>query len=172
MYDILMILVDFCRNFGWFWLNFATRISFMKRIQLTKMKRIRNTGYNLSWNQLCTRKRVLYNLGIIKAFPTGWPVIHGRVFLVPSKPWLVQCTLLYTLYSIEHFFTFNKVPEQHGLSGVSTGWPVIHGRVFLVPCKPWLVHCPVYATLHCTVSNTFSLLTRYQNNTVMFIWCF
>ena len=23
---------------------------------------------------------------------TGWPVIHGRVFLVPCKQWLVQCT--------------------------------------------------------------------------------
>ena len=26
MYDILVILVDFCGNFPWFWLFFATRI--------------------------------------------------------------------------------------------------------------------------------------------------
>ena len=27
---------------------------------------------------------------------TGWPAKHVRVFLVPCKNWLVQCTLLYT----------------------------------------------------------------------------
>ena len=27
---------------------------------------------------------------------TGWPVKHGRIYLVPCKKWLVQCTLLYT----------------------------------------------------------------------------
>ena len=69
MYDILMILVDFCGILNDFGRIFATRISFMKRIRiwLTKMQRIRNTRYNQSCNQLCTRKRVLHNLGITKA---------------------------------------------------------------------------------------------------------
>ena len=38
---------------------------------------------------------------------TGWTVKHGRMFLVPCKTWLVQCTLL--LQSI-----FYEVPEQQG----------------------------------------------------------
>ena len=36
MYDILMIFVDFCWNFPWFWPIFSTRI------------RIRNTAYNVT----------------------------------------------------------------------------------------------------------------------------
>ena len=36
---------------------------------------------------------------------TGWPVIHGRVFLVLCKTCLVQCTLLFRIaYTIRHFF--------------------------------------------------------------------
>ena len=38
--------------------------------------------------------------GCIFSLSTGWPVIHGRVFIVPCKTWLVQCTLLYSSVSI------------------------------------------------------------------------
>ena len=43
---------------------------------------------------------------------TGWPFIHGRVFLVRRKTWLVHgvryCTVAYIIV------TFYNVPEQHG----------------------------------------------------------
>ena len=50
---------------------------------------------------------------------TGRPVNHGRVFLVPSKKWLVQCTLLYmctldksllSRYQKKKTFIFNRSP--------------------------------------------------------------
>ena len=43
---------------------------------------------------------------------TGWPDIHGFVFLVPCKTWLVQCTLINI--SVHTSVTFFKVPEHHG----------------------------------------------------------
>ena len=36
------------------------------------------------------------HLPFLQSFATGWPVIHGRVFLIPWKTWLVMCTLLYS----------------------------------------------------------------------------
>ena len=56
---IFVILVDFCGIFPWFWLTFAIRIRFMKRIRirLTKMNRIQirnteKTRTNHYWFQL------------------------------------------------------------------------------------------------------------------------
>ena len=48
MYDILMILVDFCGNYPWCWLIFCYPL---KRIRMTKMKRSkrirsRNTAFS------------------------------------------------------------------------------------------------------------------------------
>ena len=40
---------------------------------------------------------------------TGWPVIHGRVFLVLCTKWLVQCTLLYKC-TLENQGTRNTRP--------------------------------------------------------------
>ena len=45
----------------------------------------------------CSLPRISYN--------TGWPVIHGRVFLVTCKKWLVKNTRQVTFY---------RVPEKHG----------------------------------------------------------
>ena len=45
IYDILMIFVDSCYNFPWFWLIFATRI----RIRQTKMKRIQTDPDPKHW---------------------------------------------------------------------------------------------------------------------------
>ena len=36
---------------------------------------------------------------------TGWPIIHGRVFLAPCKTWLVQCILLLQLRTLKSLFT-------------------------------------------------------------------
>ena len=63
MYDILMIFVEIFHDFGRF---FATRIRFMKRIRLTKMKRIRirNTGWETGF--------------ILKANPAArWPQLDN-----------------------------------------------------------------------------------------------
>ena len=42
---------------------------------------------------------------------TGWPVNHGRVFLVPCKKWLVQCTWVAYTGKV----TAYKVPENTDL---------------------------------------------------------
>ena len=48
---------------------------------------------------------------------TGWP-LHGRVFLVPCKTWLFQCTLLYC----------------HFLKGTRTTLPCLSGRIVIQIC--------------------------------------
>ena len=48
------------------------------------------TMYNTECNSCCGSPKLCIH------YPTGWPVKHGRVFLVPCKKWLVQCTLLHT----------------------------------------------------------------------------
>ena len=44
---------------------------------------------------------------------TGWPILHGRVFLVPCKRWLVQCTRVYCTVAYTRQLTFYKVPEKN-----------------------------------------------------------
>ena len=46
---------------------------------------------------------------------TGWPVIHGRLFLVPCKKWLVHCQM-YACFveSLDIKSLRYKVPEIHG----------------------------------------------------------
>ena len=53
------------------------------------------------------KKFHFYNNAI---FCTGWPVKHGRVFMVPLKK-SVRCTLLYTCTLDKSHF--HKVPEKH-----------------------------------------------------------
>ena len=36
---------------------------------------------------------------------TGWPDKHGRVFIVPCKMWIVQCTLLWSIHTLASLFT-------------------------------------------------------------------
>ena len=85
---------------------------------------------------------------------TGWPAKHVRVFLVPCKNWLVQCTLLYTSGHPGFRSTTKSLPTVR-----ATGWPVKHIRVFLVPCTNWLVQCTLlYTSGHPGFRSTIKLL--------------
>ena len=52
--------------------------------------------------------RVFIEKIITFKFNTEWPVIHGRVFLVPCKTTFLQCTLLCTV-------AYTKVTFYKGL---------------------------------------------------------
>ena len=83
--------------------------------------------------------RRIYNLH------TGWPVTHARVFLVPCKTWLVNCTLL---YSSVHCITFYNVPEQYG-------------HVYMVGL--YVVRC------HCTGPWSWSWVTKVLRSALLWL---
>ena len=97
-------------KFTFFFMNHHTFSPNQPIIQISKIKNIRpcvGLGFPAAKivydSPVKTPKELKAAIG--RNMPlTGWPVIHGRVFMVPFRTWLVQCTLLYTL---------NKVPEQH-----------------------------------------------------------
>ena len=57
---------------------------------------------------------------------TGWPVIHGRVFLVPCKTWLVKC---------KQHVIFYEVPEQHGHVYLAGLYNVIKHYTYFIDTK-------------------------------------
>ena len=72
---------------------------------------------------------------LMNAVGTGWPVVHGRVVLLPSKTWLVQCMLLYS--------------RVHFSQGTRTTRPCLTGRdedqsvAFYFLTKPYRCRSPV-----------------------------
>ena len=62
----------------------------------------------------------IIDLWILNCFSTGWPVQHGRVFLIPCKKWLVRCTRM--RWRISNKSWFIQVTRKTG--PCLTGHPV------------------------------------------------
>ena len=67
---------------------------------------------------ICGMTFYLIVIGFWSTETTGWPVIHGRVFLVPCKTWLSLFTLLHS--DVRHF-----------LQRTRTTRPCLSGRIAL-----------------------------------------
>ena len=85
---------------------------------------------------------------------TGWPGIRGRVFLVPCKKWLAQCTGV----------QYSTIQSRY--KDTITTLPCLSRRV--VPCIKWPVQWMLLYTRILDVEK--SLFTRYQNHTAMYTW--
>ena len=90
--------------------------------ELIKLK-IVNLYYKNQY--LCTKITFTWHLYVFyqSSLPTVWPVKQGRVFLVPCKKGLVQCTLLYKCTLDKSLFTrYQKHMAMFNWSPCTWAW--------------------------------------------------
>ena len=91
----------------------------------------------------------------LEALHTGWPVIHGHVFLLPYKKWLVQCTVAYTGQ-----VTFYKVREKHGHVYLVK----LYKKIIKWLYKNWIIHA-----FKCNIILFFVVCLRVKKFALKFI---